>query len=76
MYNYFAPNGWYNLRTAEQKAVDALTKMRRDWYGLGWYLLDLWGRPLPPPEKPEPTNYEGIAFVRGMARKIAKGVIK
>lgn len=64
----------FDSRTAEEKANDAMNARRKEWYGTGWYLLDLWGRPLQEKKTPEPSNYEGKRFVDGMARKISKGV--
>lgn len=63
-----------DTRTAIEKAHDAMDKLRKDRYGLDWYRLDLWGRPLHPSEPAGPTNYTGKRFVEGMARTIAKGV--
>lgn len=71
-YNPFAPNGWHSLRTAEQRMQDAMTELRKQRYGLDWYKLDLWGRPID--KLPEyNSNTTGRAFVRNMARTIARG---
>lgn len=73
-YMHFAPNGWHNRRTAEDKMNDAMDAMRKERNGPDWYRLDLWGRPVLKEENTMPSNYLGKPFVEGMARKISKGI--